>query len=75
MRANLIGTASVGGFYRDYIGIDGHDVGWNATLSFTYWLNRYFGLTGRLRHEQLVSNLPDRDYKAESVFLGVKIQR
>jgi hypothetical protein len=75
MRANLIGTASVGGFYRDYIGIDGHDVGWNATLGFTYWLNRYFGLTGRLRHEQLVSNLPDRDYKAESVFLGVKVQR
>jgi hypothetical protein len=75
MRANLTGTASVGGFYRDYVGLDGHDVGWNATLGFTYWLNRYFGLTGRLRHEQMVSNLPDRDYHAESVFLGVRVQR
>jgi hypothetical protein len=75
MRADLTGTASVGGFYRDYIGIDGHDVGWNATLGFTYWLNRYFGVTGRLRHEELASNLPDRDYKTNSVFLGVKVQR
>jgi hypothetical protein len=41
----------------------------------TYWLNRYFGITGRLRHEELTSNLPDRDYKTESVFLGVKVQR
>jgi hypothetical protein len=75
MRADLTGTASIGGFYRDYIGIDGHDVGWNATLGFTYWLNRYFGVTGRLRHEELASNLPDRDYKTNSVFLGVKVQR
>jgi hypothetical protein len=75
MRANLTGTASLGAFYRDYVGIDGHDVGWDAELGVTYWLNRYFGITGRVRHEQLVSNLPDRDYKAESVFLGVKVQR
>jgi hypothetical protein len=75
MRANLTGTASIGGFYSDYIGLDGHDIGWDAALGFTYWLNRYFGVTGRLRHEQLVSNLPGRDYKAESVFLGVKVQR
>ena len=75
MRANLTGTASLGAFYRDYVGIDGHDVGWDAELGLTYWLNRYFGITGRGRHEQLVSNLPDRDYKAESVFLGVEVQR
>jgi hypothetical protein len=75
MRANLTGMASIGGFYRDYIGINGHDIGWDATLGATYWLNRYFGVTGRLRHEQMVSNLPDRDYKAESIFLGVKVQR
>jgi hypothetical protein len=75
MRVNLTGTASLGAFYRDYVGMDGHDVGWDAELGLTYWLNRYFGITGRLRHEQLASNLPDRDYKAESVFLGVKVQR
>jgi hypothetical protein len=75
IRANLTSTASIGGFYRDYVGIDGHDIGWDTELSVTYWLNRYFGISGRLRHEQMVSNLPDRDYKTESVFLGVKVQR
>ena len=75
MRANLTGTASIGGLYRDYFGSNGHDFGWNAELAMTYWLNRYFGITGRLRHEELTSNLPDRDYKAESVFLGIKVQR
>ncbi|MGN6469817.1 MAG: outer membrane beta-barrel protein [Rhizobiaceae bacterium] len=75
MRANLTGTASIGGLFRDYFGSSGHDFGWNAELGMTYWLNRYFGITGRLRHEELTSNLPDRDYKSESVFLGVKVQR
>jgi hypothetical protein len=75
MRANLTGTASIGGLYRDYSGSNGHDFIWNAELGMTYWLNRYFGITGRLRHEELTSNLPDRDYKTESVFLGVKVQR
>ncbi len=75
MRANLTGTASVGAFYRDYTGSNGHDFDWDAELSMTYWFNRYFGLVGRLRHEQLASNLPGRDYKTESVFLGVKLQR
>ncbi|MGN6466960.1 MAG: outer membrane beta-barrel protein [Rhizobiaceae bacterium] len=75
MRANLTGTASIGGLFRDYFGSSGHDFGWNAELGMTYWLNRYFGITGRLRHEELTSNLPDRDYKTESVFLGVKVQR
>jgi hypothetical protein len=75
MRADLTGTASIGGLYRDYFGSSGHDFGWNAELGMTWWLNRYFGITGRLRHEELTSNLPDRDYKTESVFLGVKVQR
>ena len=46
-----------------------------AEASTTYWINRYLGLTGRLRHEQLDSTLPDRDYKTNSVFVGLKLQR
>jgi hypothetical protein len=38
-------------------------------------MNRYAGLTGWLRHESQKSNLPGRDYDANSVFLGLRLQR
>lgn len=75
MRANLTGIASLGMLWRDYSGTDGHDFGWNAEAGLTYWLNRYAGITGKVRHEQQVSNIPGRDYKAESVILGFVVQR
>jgi hypothetical protein len=75
MRANLTGTATLGMLWRDYSGSDGHDFGWNAEAGLTYWLNRYAGITGKVRHEQQVSNIEGRDYKAESVFLGFIVQR
>jgi hypothetical protein len=75
MRANLTGTASLGMLWRNYSGTDGYDFGWNAEAGLTYWLNRYAGITGRIRHEQQVSNLPGRDYTADSIFLGFTAQR
>jgi hypothetical protein len=75
IRANLTANAAVGAGYRDYSGSDGHDVIFNAEAGATWWLNRYAGLTGRLRHEQLKSNLEGRDYQANSVFVGLKVQR
>ena len=54
---------------------DGHDLILSAEAGLTWWLNRYAGLTGRVRHETLKSNLPDRDSETNSVFLGVKLQR
>lgn len=75
IRANLTANAAVGAGYRDYTGSDGHDLTLSAEAGGTWWLNRYAGLTGRLRHENLKSNLPDRDYEANSVFLGLKLQR
>lgn len=75
MRANLTGIATLGMLWRDYSGTDGHDFGWNAEAGLTYWLNRYAGITGKVRHEQQISNLVGRDYKAESVFLGFIVQR
>ena len=47
----------------------------SAESSLTWWLNRYAGLTTRVRTEKLTSNLPGRDYTANSIFLGVKVQR
>jgi hypothetical protein len=75
MRANLTGTASLGMLWRNYSGTDGYDFGWNAEADLTYWLNRYFGITGKIRHEQQVSNIQGRDYTADSIFLGFTAQR
>lgn len=75
LRANLTADVGVGVGYRDYYGQDGNDTIFGADAGATWWLNRYAGLTGRLRHEQLSSSLPDRDYTTNSVFLGLKLQR
>lgn len=75
MRSNLTGNLAFGAGYRDYTGIDGNDVILSAETGLTYWFNRYAGLTGRLRHEQQTSSLPDRDYKVNSVFVGLRLQR
>lgn len=75
IRANLTGNALVGAAWRDYVGSDGRDLTLTAEASLTWWLNRYIGVTGRARHEQVESNLEGRDTETDSVFLGVKLQR
>lgn len=75
IRANLTGSAILGADWRDYQGKDGRDLTLSAEASLTWWLNRYAGLTGRVRHETLDSTLPGRDSKTNSVFLGLKLQR
>ncbi|CCV05504.1 conserved exported hypothetical protein [Mesorhizobium metallidurans STM 2683] len=75
IRANLTGNAALGADWRDYAGSDGHDLTLSAEAELTWWLNRYAGLTTRVRTEKQTSNLEGRDYTANSIFLGVKVQR
>jgi len=75
LRANLTAELGFAASLRDYTGQDDRDVILDAEASTTYWFNRYLGLTGRLRHERLDSTLPNRDYKTNSVFVGLKLQR
>lgn len=75
IRSNLTGNAALGLDWRDYSGIDGHDLTLSAEAGLTWWLNRYAGLVTRVRTEKLTSNLAGRDYTANSIFLGVKVQR
>lgn len=75
IRANLTGNAALGADWRDYVGSDGHDLTLSAEAGLTWWLNRYAGLTTRVRTEKQTSNLEGRDYTANSIFLGVKVQR
>ena len=75
IRANLTGNVLLGAAWRDYVGTNGHDLTLSAEAGFTWWMNRNVGISGRARHEQVESNLPGRDTKTDSVFLGVKLQR
>ncbi|RWD67122.1 MAG: hypothetical protein EOS36_03150 [Mesorhizobium sp.] len=75
VRANLTANSALGLDWRDYTGSDGHDLILSAEAGLTWWLNRYAGLTTRVRTEKLTSNLPGRDYVANSVYLGLKVQR
>lgn len=74
LRSNLTGEAALRASYRDYEA-GGHDVILSGEALLTWWLNRYAGLTGRLRHERQTSSLPGRDYDATSLFMGLKLQR
>lgn len=75
IRADLTASALLGLSWRDYMGSTEHDLTLTGEASLTWWLNRYVGLTGRYRHEQLFSNADGRDYKTDSVMLGMKLQR
>ncbi len=75
LRSNLTGLAAVGAGWRDYAGTDEHELALSAEAELTWWINRYAGLVGRVRHENLDSSLPDRDSETNSVFLGLRFQR
>lgn len=53
----------------------GTDYTIGAQIGATYWINRFVGLDARLRHEFLTSRVSGREYTADSIYLGVKVQR
>lgn len=73
--ANLTANAALGADWRDYMGSNDHDLTLSAEAGLTWWLNRYTGLTSRVRTEKMTSSQSGRDYTANSVFLGLKLQR
>ena len=74
-RANLLLEASIGADWRDYVGASDNERALRAEAGATWWFNRYVGLNGRLRHETFTSTLPNRDWQASSVYLGLRLQR
>lgn len=75
VRANLTANAALGTGWRDYLGTGGHELIYSAEAGMTWWLNRYTGITGRVRHETVTSNLPYRDSRTNSAYLGLTLQR
>lgn len=53
----------------------GTDYTIGAQIGGTYWINRYVGIDARLRHEFQTSQISDREYRANSVYVGMKVQR
>lgn len=75
LRANLTGNLNFGASLRDYAGSDATDLTLSAEAGLTWWLNRYAGLSGSLRHETFKAADSSRDYRTNSVFLGVTVRR
>lgn len=61
--------------FRDYVNSTDTETTLSAQASATWWLNRFAGINGRLRHERFDSTRPNRDYDESSVYLGLKLQR
>lgn len=75
IRANLTLEAGLDLTVRDNRDGTGLDHGLGAQVGATYWFNRFIGVNGSLRHEYLKSDVASREYTANSVYVGVKVQR
>ncbi|MCL7999037.1 outer membrane beta-barrel protein [Brucella sp. 21LCYQ03] len=53
----------------------GTDYTVGAQIGATYWINRFVGLDARLRHEFQTSQISYREYHANSIYVGMKVQR
>lgn len=53
----------------------GRDYTIGAQIGATYWINRFMGLDARLRHEFLTSQIAAREYRSNSIYVGMKFQR
>ncbi|MFN3547737.1 MAG: outer membrane beta-barrel protein [Mesorhizobium sp.] len=75
VRPDLTLGALGGLAFRDYVNSSATETTLSAEVNATWWMNRFAGINGRLRHEQFDSTLPNRDYYESSVYLGLKLQR
>lgn len=61
--------------FRDYVDSPDTETTLSAEANGTWWMNRFAGINGRIRHERFDSTRPDRDYDESSIYLGLKLQR
>lgn len=72
-RTDVTGTVSLA--YRDAEIETEVETSYAAEAGFTYWLNRGLAFTGLARHEALKTKISGSDYTAETVKVGIKLQR
>lgn len=75
LRENLDLTASAGAAWRIYKYGAYQDTILSGEAGLTWWMNRYAGVNGRVRHERTLNLDPTRASEATSVYLGVTLRR
>jgi hypothetical protein len=68
-------TSTLSAAYRDSDIETEVETSYAAEAGFTYWLNRTLAFTGLVRHEQLDSRQDGDDFTADSVRIGLRLQR
>ncbi len=71
----LIGSAGLSYTMQDFAGVAIDESEWRATLGAEYFLNRETVLFGRYAHTSFSSNLPNTDYSADELRLGIRLRR
>jgi hypothetical protein len=71
----LVGSVFASYATDQYRGTTRVDDRWTYGAALTYSINRMLALRGELRHEELSSNTPGVDYKADVAMLGLRLQR
>ncbi len=75
LRDNLEASLALGTGWRTYENGTPRDTILSSEAGLIWWLNRYTGINGRVRHEQVLNDDPTRAYGATSVYLGVTLRR
>ncbi len=71
----LVGSVFASYATDQYRGTPRVDDRWAYGAALTYSINRMLALRGEVRHEELSSNTPGVDYKADVAMLGLRLQR
>jgi hypothetical protein len=74
-RRNLLGTASVSYNTLNYQGIERKENTIDATLGIEYRLSRSVAVRAQYAYEHLTSTVPGSDYTANSILVGLRLQR
>jgi hypothetical protein len=75
LRENLDLNFNTGAAWRIYEYGAYQDTILSAEAGLTWWMNRYAGINGRVRHERTLNLDPNRASEATSVYLGVTLRR
>lgn len=75
LRDNLEASLSAGAGWRIYEKGAYQDTIFSGEAGLTWWMNRYAGINGKIRHEQVLNLDPARAYGATSIYLGVTLRR
>lgn len=75
VRANLSFNGKLDANIRQNKDGTGTDYTLGAEIGATYWLNRMVAIDARLRHEFQTSQVADREYQSNSIYVGMKFQK